>query len=106
EVGQHDDALALINRPDRVRDLAAPFLHIVFGADADALDLLLRSDHMFHGDNELGREPPVRHQYQTDHSFTLAADCLAPADRSVPSRGGAARSRWSSLGENPASRNR
>ena len=37
--------------------------HIVVGVDADAFDRVLRSNNMFHGGDELGRESAVGHQH-------------------------------------------
>ena len=48
---------------DRVGDVLAPHFHVVVGVDADAFDRLLGADDMFHGGDELGREPAVGHQH-------------------------------------------
>jgi PTS system mannose-specific IIA component len=71
QVGQDDDAVALVDLGDRRGNVFAPRLHVVVCVDADAKDPLLRPYDMLHGHDELLREPSMRHQHQTDHLLTL-----------------------------------
>jgi len=57
----------LLDLGDRRGDIVAAGFHVVVGADANALDRVLRADDMLHCRDELGRQTAVGHQYQSNH---------------------------------------
>ncbi len=87
-------------------DIAASRLHIVIRADADGFDIQLRPDHMLHRRDEFGRQPPMRHQHQSDHAssfFRLRAASKSAASSACPLP---SMSRWWAAGWKPAARSR
>ena len=98
-------AAAAVDGFDRRADIGAARLHIVIGADRDGPHLLLRSDDMLHRGDEFVRKAPMRHEHQADKLLTKVVHCPVGCPSSA-SCGAAARSRWATVGENPALRNR
>src|SRR5690606_26560600 len=118
QVGQHDDAAALVDGANRIGDLLAPHLHIVVGADADSRDRALRADDMLHrGHHFLGESPMgdenhseqrqcfiAGHAVDYPQEFPPGAGEAGGGLPSSPSCGAESRLRWLTVGAWPASR--
>src|SRR6266403_1180853 len=70
-VGQQDDAVALINRGDAIENIAPALLHVVFGADTDGGDFLLRAHDMFECSDEFHRQSTLGDENQSKHVNVL-----------------------------------
>ena len=66
-IGENDNADAAIDLLHRRDDVLAALLHIVFGADGDGGDLLLRADDMFERGAELGGQMAMGDEDHPDH---------------------------------------
>ena len=66
-VGQQHDAVTGIAPVDTGLDFGAAVFHVVFGADADGIDVPLRADHVLHGGAQFLRQPAVGDQDHADH---------------------------------------
>ena len=66
-VGQQHDTVAGVAPLDTRLDFGAAVFHVVFGADADRVDVPLRADHMLHGGAQFLGQPAVGDQNHADH---------------------------------------
>src|SRR5262249_6509000 len=61
-------ARAAVGARDSVDNVLTPALHVVFRADGDGFEFVLRSDDVLHGVAEFLGQLTVRHEHESDHS--------------------------------------
>ncbi len=60
--------MAVIHPVHRVQDILTSLIHVVFGANADGFDVLLRPYHMLQRMSELISQLAMRDKHKSDHN--------------------------------------